>query len=61
MFRESALGETTSTVEGLTGKPPRTLQQWLVENIEIFRSSTQQPAGTALEARRAAEPLVSNS
>ena len=37
MFRESALGETTSTVEELTGKPPRTLQQWLSENIEVFR------------------------
>jgi NAD(P)H dehydrogenase (quinone) len=42
VFRESVLGETTSTVEGLTGKPPRTLEQWLVENIEIFRNSTQQ-------------------
>ena len=40
IFRESALGETTSTVEELTGKPPRTLPQWLAENIEIFRSST---------------------
>lgn len=38
MFRESALGETTSTVEELTGKPPRTLPQWLAENIDIFRS-----------------------
>jgi hypothetical protein len=41
VFRESVLGETTSTVEALTGKPPRTLQQWLVENIDIFRNSTQ--------------------
>jgi uncharacterized protein YbjT (DUF2867 family) len=41
VFRESVLGETTSTVETLTGKPPRTLQQWLVENIDIFRNSTQ--------------------
>jgi uncharacterized protein YbjT (DUF2867 family) len=40
VFRESVLGETTSTVEALTGKPPRTLQQWLVENIEIFRNYT---------------------
>jgi NAD(P)H dehydrogenase (quinone) len=37
MFRESVIGETTSTVEELTGKPPRTLQQWLIENIEVFR------------------------
>ncbi len=40
VFRESVLGETTSTVEALTGKPPRTLQQWLVENIELFRNQT---------------------
>ena len=38
MFRESALGETTLTVEALTGKPPRTLPHWLAENIEIFRN-----------------------
>ena len=44
VFRESVLAETTSTVEALTGKPPRTLQQWLVENIGIFRNSTQQRA-----------------
>jgi NAD(P)H dehydrogenase (quinone) len=37
MFRESVLGETTSTVEELTGKPPGTLAQWLAENIEAFR------------------------
>jgi NAD(P)H dehydrogenase (quinone) len=38
VFRESVLAETTSTVEELTGKPARTLQQWLVENIAIFRN-----------------------
>ena len=37
MFRESVLGETTSTVEELTGEPPGTLSQWLAENIEAFR------------------------
>jgi NAD(P)H dehydrogenase (quinone) len=37
MFRDSGLGETTSTVEELTGRPPRRLQQWLVENIDVFR------------------------
>jgi NAD(P)H dehydrogenase (quinone) len=37
MFRESVLGETTSTVEELTGEPPGTLSQWLAENIEVFR------------------------
>jgi uncharacterized protein YbjT (DUF2867 family) len=47
VFRESVLGETTSTFEALTGKPPRTLQQWLAENIEIFRNSTPQPAEVA--------------
>jgi NAD(P)H dehydrogenase (quinone) len=38
VFRESVLAETTSTTEALTGKPPRTLQQWLVENVAIFRN-----------------------
>jgi NAD(P)H dehydrogenase (quinone) len=42
VFRESVLAETTSTVEALTGKLPRTLQHWLAENIEIFRNSTRQ-------------------
>ena len=37
MFRDSVLGETTSTVEELTGEPPRPLSRWLAENIEIFR------------------------
>jgi uncharacterized protein YbjT (DUF2867 family) len=37
VFRESVLRETTSTVEALTGKPPRPLQQWFAENIGIFR------------------------
>jgi NAD(P)H dehydrogenase (quinone) len=52
IFRESALGETTSTVEELTGKPPRTLPQWLAENIEIFRNATQQRAEAPLQARK---------
>jgi NAD(P)H dehydrogenase (quinone) len=38
MFRDSALGETTSTVEELTGEPPTTLPQWLAENIAAFRA-----------------------
>jgi NAD(P)H dehydrogenase (quinone) len=37
MFRDSVLGETTSTVQALTGEPPRTLSQWLAENIAAFR------------------------
>jgi NAD(P)H dehydrogenase (quinone) len=37
MFRDSVLGETTSTVQALTGEPPRALSQWLAENIEAFR------------------------
>jgi NAD(P)H dehydrogenase (quinone) len=37
-FRESVLGETTSTVEELTGKAPRSLTGWLTENIATFRS-----------------------
>jgi NAD(P)H dehydrogenase (quinone) len=38
MYRDSALGETTSTVEELTGEPPTTLPQWLAENIAAFRT-----------------------
>jgi NAD(P)H dehydrogenase (quinone) len=38
MFRDSALGETTATVEELTGAPPTTLPQWLAENIAAFRT-----------------------
>jgi NAD(P)H dehydrogenase (quinone) len=45
VFRESVLGETTSTVEALTGKSPRTIQAWLAENIDLFRSP--QPAEVA--------------
>jgi NAD(P)H dehydrogenase (quinone) len=37
MFRESVLAETTSTVEELTGKKPRSLRDWLTENIGVFR------------------------
>ena len=35
-FRESVLGETTLTVEGLTGAPPRPLTAWLAENKSVF-------------------------
>ena len=38
MFRESALAETTSTVEDLTGRKPRSLRDWLTENIRVFRN-----------------------
>lgn len=38
MFRDSALAETTATFEAMTGRPPRTLPQWLAENIDAFRN-----------------------
>jgi uncharacterized protein YbjT (DUF2867 family) len=44
MFRESVLGETTSTVEELTGEAPRQLSEWLAENVAFFREA--RPAGT---------------
>ncbi|MGY3489542.1 NAD(P)H dehydrogenase (quinone) [Bradyrhizobium sp. USDA 4011] len=44
MIRESVLSEITSTFETLTGTSPRTLEQWLAENIEMFRNSSQQLA-----------------
>ena len=37
-FRESALAESTSTVEQLTGHAPRPLTQWLSENIGHFKA-----------------------
>jgi len=37
LFSESALAESTSTVEKLTGQPPRSLSDWLRENIAIFQ------------------------
>ena len=36
-FRDSALAETTSTVEKLTGHAPRPLTQWLADKINLFR------------------------
>jgi NAD(P)H dehydrogenase (quinone) len=38
IFRESVLGETTSTVQELTGEPPRPLEAWLAENRSAFTS-----------------------
>jgi len=35
-FRDSAFSETTTTVEEVTGHPPRPLTQWLSENISLF-------------------------
>jgi NAD(P)H dehydrogenase (quinone) len=37
-FRESVLGETTQTVQELTGEPPRPLTAWLAENKSAFAS-----------------------
>jgi len=36
-FNHSVLIERTLTVEELTGLPPRSLQDWLLENIDIFK------------------------
>ncbi|MHA7685428.1 NAD(P)H-binding protein [Cupriavidus sp. PET2-C1] len=38
MFRESVIAETTSTVEELTGKAPRSLTEWLTDNLDVFRA-----------------------
>ena len=37
VFRDSALAETTLTVEALAGHAPRSLPQWLEENLALFR------------------------
>lgn len=39
-FYQSALREDTSTVEFLTGHPPRTLTDWLSDNLALFRGET---------------------
>jgi len=38
MFRESVIAETTSTVEELTGRAPRSLTEWLTDNLDVFRA-----------------------
>ncbi|BEP65467.1 SDR family oxidoreductase (plasmid) [Variovorax sp. V213] len=38
MFRESTIAETTSTVEDLTGKVPRSLTEWLIDNLSEFKA-----------------------
>ena len=35
MFRTRALAETTSTVQGLTGRPHRSVRGWIVDDVEI--------------------------
>lgn len=37
VFRDSAIGETTSTFKELTGKAPRSLTAWLTEHIAAFQ------------------------
>ena len=37
LLRESVLAEKTGTVEDLTGQPPRSLTDWLAENIDAFK------------------------
>ncbi|MCK1712180.1 MULTISPECIES: SDR family oxidoreductase [unclassified Bradyrhizobium] len=37
LFHDSALAETTSTVENLTGRAPRSVAGWLSENISKFQ------------------------
>jgi NAD(P)H dehydrogenase (quinone) len=36
-FRDSAMSETTTTVQEVTGEAPLPLTRWLVENIAIFQ------------------------
>ncbi len=43
VFRDSALAETTLTVEAVTGHAPRTLPQWLEENLGLFRRQARVP------------------
>ena len=43
VFRDSALAETTLTVEAVTGHAPRALPQWLEENLGLFRRQARVP------------------
>jgi len=38
-FRDSAISETTLTVQELTGHPPRPVTDWLGENIAMFKAA----------------------
>ncbi|MBO9128051.1 MULTISPECIES: SDR family oxidoreductase [unclassified Rhizobium] len=38
IFHDSVLSETTDTVLQLTGRPPRSVESWLTENLSAFRS-----------------------
>lgn len=37
VFCDSVLTERTFTVEDLCGAPPRSLSDWLLENLDVFR------------------------
>jgi hypothetical protein len=37
MFSDSVLAETTTTVADLTGCAPRSVGEWLRENVDRFR------------------------
>ena len=39
IFQESALAETTTTVTELTGKTPRSVKHWLLDNLDDFRGT----------------------
>ena len=39
LFAASALAETTTTVEAITGQAPRSLPDWLTENRALFKTS----------------------
>lgn len=47
MFRDFVLGETTATVEELTGDAPRELSEWIAENVKLFRQAEVASAETS--------------
>ncbi|WP_404334749.1 NmrA family NAD(P)-binding protein [Sphingomonas sp. MMS12-HWE2-04] len=40
LFRDSVLAETTETVSELTGKQPRSVADWLSDNLSLFQSAS---------------------
>ena len=49
IFRESALAETTTTVTDLTGEKPRSVMDWLADNLDDFGPGTRLSSRNSVE------------
>lgn len=57
MFHESEIAETTSTVENLTGRAPRSLTEWFDRQSECI-SSRARVTHQRIEARRKSDGVT---